>query len=779
MFRALLLASAAAATLAPAAYAQTSPAAPAETRPAPARAPAPAQQPAATANAEAPPSAGQGGQTPAEPTATTDPAQADQATEVQAVTVTGARNEIRTSIDRNSYSLANDLQATSGSLADALRNVPQVQVDLEGNVSLRGDTNVRILVDGRPSALLNGDNRAQILQQMQAGDIERVEVITNPSAALSPEGSGGVINLVSRRNRRTNQQFASVRGNVDAEGRVNGGASVAYNTQRYTLTADAGFRFDAQSGESNLDRVRVTPGGNVESRTRGEQDNNGQMFNFRVGGEFNPDTQTRYNGTISFFDGNFFNNGNSRFEEENTAGAVARSFDRLSRNHFYFNNLGGQFGYRRSFEGEQHEFSADLSLERVRFGRDSRVLQVDNLPLSGTSGEFIGGDVEQDFGRIKIDYNRPLSGEGERLQVGYELEWISADFDAFGFRGPGGGVLPTDPNLTNLFLYDRGINSLYGTYQRRFGRTTAQLGLRVEQVNLDLDQVTTAIRTDRSDLSFFPTLHLRHELNDEQQLTASYSIRVQRPRPEQLNPFVFYQDPFNLRAGNPNLEDTETHAFELGWQYRRGQQFYLATAFYRVSDNAVTEVVEDLGGGVLLTTAANVAQRRSGGLELVANGRLTSELTYNASGSVFYEEFGGSPFGLPEQSGASWNVRGTLNWQPTERDFFQVNAFANGRRLLPQGYVEPFGVLGLGYRRKVNDSLSLVVTARDVLDSARQNRVVETPLFRERSENRFSQRALFFGFTYNFGQASPQQQRRDQSFDFGAGGAPGGAGPGG
>jgi hypothetical protein len=184
-------------------------------------------------------------------------------------------------------------------------------------------------------------------------------------------------------------------------------------------------------------------------------------------------------------------------------------------------------------------------------------------------------------------------------------------------------------------------------------------------------------------------------------------------------------------------------------------------------------VVREVVGGVLLTTRENLTQRRSAGLELVANGRITPKLTYNVNGNLLWEEIGASDVpGLAfveARSGTSVGGRANLNWQPTDKDFFQLNAMVVGRRLQPQGFREPTGMMNLGYRRKVNDKLSLLVTAQDVLDSFRDELVIETPGLKDRFVRTQDARAVFVGFTYSFSEG-PRRQQREPGFEFDTGG---------
>ena len=208
----------------------------------------------------------------------------------------------------------------------------------------------------------------------------------------------------------------------------------------------------------------------------------------------------------------------------------------------------------------------------------------------------------------------------------------------------------------------------------------------------------------------------------------------------------------------------------MSWQLRKGPAFYSLTAFYRDAKDGVTDIFTDIGGGVILTTRDNLATSRSIGVDAIANGKLTKTLTYNASATWQWQEIDPRVGGIAQKSdGTSVVVRGNLNWQPTPNDFFQVNGNYSGRQLLPQGYREPFGGLNLGYRRKVNDKLSLLATAQNVLDSNRFTTFFRTPTVTDRSRLIGAGRVFFVGATYTFGNTGGRPPR-DQGFDFQQGG---------
>jgi outer membrane receptor protein involved in Fe transport len=698
---------------------------------------------------------------------------ASAAQAVEGITVTAPSNGMRTSIDRRSYSIADDLQTSTGSLADALKNVPSLEVDVQGNVSLRGDSSVEILVDGKPSGLFRGEGRADALQQLGADQIERVEVITNPSAAYRPDGSGGVINLITKKGRGAGGS-GSVRGNLSDNGRYNLGASGAYNSNKLTVTGDAGVRHNKSKFTSVDQRSRLDPGAGafVDSRQDLTATGDGDSWNVRASADYDPNEKTRISGEVRYNASEQTAQNFEHYEEDRASGGPSRIVDRLGVLSGERNNAQASTSFRRQFDGEGHELVVDASFERTEDDRRRSFSNVQPVPAIADLYEDIrykGRGTEKEG---QVEYTRPMPGDG-KLKAGYAFDLDQDDFDNFGFRGGAPDALVSDPLLNNRFKYREQIHALYSTYEQSFGAVSALAGLRFEEVDTVFNQVTQARRVTGGYSRLYPSLHLGYRFSDTQQFTASYSHRVRRPNASDLNPFRVYQDPFNYREGNPRLEPQETHSLEAGYQYRREGAYYLATAYYRESYKGVTDVVRDLGDGVFLTTKENLGESRSGGLELTANGRLAPKLSFNINGNVYWNEIDASRLGFTEpRSAFAYGGRANLNWQATERDIFQINGFARGKQLTPQGYRRPSGMLNLGWRHKWDDRLSFVATAQDVLKSAKDEVVIDTPILRSRVERRMNAQAVFVGFTYAFGGNTRRQPGRESGFEFDQGPAP-------
>ena len=749
-FKLMLLVGTALATTSGAALAQTTSAP--QTRPAPAAPATPPQTAPATTQDAA----------PAE--------QDEDATAVSEVVVTGRATDVRTSIDATSYSLANDLQATTGALADALRNVPSVEVDPDGNVSLRGDANVTILVDGRPSTQFNGPSRGQMIQQIPADQYARVEVMTNPSAAYSPEGSGGVINLITKPTtvKPTVTTTGSVRANIGDAGRYNLGASVAHVNGKMTLSADAGVRHDGYLGETRRVRERLDIGSGqfLQSRTTQTIDGASDNFYVRLAAEYNLDAQTQLVAELRHTDVDAGGDSVELFEADAVGGGIASAYRRTSDGGFAGQFSGATARVVRRFGSEPgHDWTNEIRFDRnsFQFGGDTLTDQI--VPAATPFFELIDNRNEQDQIGVTSAYVRPLS-DGGKLRLGYELQATLLDLDNSVARGTNRAALTPDPTVSNLFSVDQTVHAVYATYERPFGeKLSAQFGLRLEQANLDLDQITSNIQTSQDYFRAYPTGHVSYQLDDNQTLRASYSRRIQRPQPGDLNPFLTFGDPQNVRSGNPNLLPQETDSFELSWQKRVQQTFYQATLYYRDTQDAFTQVTSDLGTGVFLTQPQNLGSNRSTGLELVANGALHPKLRYNASVNVYRQEIDASGIpGAVDSEADSLSGRLSLNWQPTAEDFVQLSGIWAGDQLLAQGKREQSTLVNFGYRRKLNDTWSLQATVRDVFDEFGSTTTLSTPTFRDRSEQTFGGRAAYIGLTWNFGAG----QRRPEQFDFAA-----------
>jgi outer membrane receptor protein involved in Fe transport len=692
---------------------------------------------------------------PAAAPATPPQRPAEASTGVSAVEVKADAPPVRTSIDRRSYSISGDLSSQAGTVADALRNIPSVEVDLQGNVSLRGDPSVTILIDGKPSGLFQGEGRGQALQQMSADRIDRVEVSTNPSAEFRGDGTGGVINLITKKAKGAGRT-SGLRLTAGDGGRGGVSGNIGYNGGKLSASGDLGYRRDTADQVDYEHRRQA----DLDSETKGQTQLDFESVTSQGTVDYDLTDKLRLGGEARLSRFDLAVDSQSHTDRENGAGDPTQVYDRDLTVRQRRDNATISGSLRRKFDGEGHELSLKLSYDvtddnRVRTGHT-----VNSLPAatSAFDQQRLGYDVRQTD--LKGDYVRPM-GEGRTLKLGFDLQFDDNGYKNQGYRGLTLEGLVPDPLLTSDFLYEQTLSQAYATYEQPLGALTVLAGLRYEKSQLDL---ATPGREDQNDTAdWLPSLHLSYPLGERQKLTASYSERLQRPGPFDLNPVPFLLDPVNYRIGNPNLKPQETQSFELGWQYRKAPMLAMATLYYRLNDKVMSDVVTDIGNGVFVTTKANVAQSRNGGLELVLNGKLSKTLTYNLSTNLFWTELDGSNLGFQgERSATSASGRASLSWQATAKDLIQVNGFTSGKRLTAQGYVMPSTGIDLGWRRKIDDRLSLVVTVQDVLGLYRDKQVIDTPALKSLVVRDVDARMLRVSLAWTFGGG----KRKDAGFDF-------------
>lgn len=673
--------------------------------------------------------------------------------------VTGRRDGVRTSIDAISYSLANDLQTSTGTLADALRNVPSVQVDPNGEVSLRGDPGVTILVDGRPAAQFNGPARGQLILQSSAGQYARIEVMTNPSAVYSPEGAGGVINLITKPAVPAAEETTtgSIRVNIGDNGRYNLGANVVTVRGKLTLSADAGTRHEGISQEGLRLRRRFDPVSDrfLDARQTQQFEGASDSVYIQLAAEYRLDDQTLFNSQLRHNDARSSVDILDLYEAENASGGVASAFRRQSDSGFEGHFSGATARLVRQFDAEGHEWSNE-----VRYDRASNLMRDDavtgsRIPVAPDSYESVANRNRNTRIGFTSAYTRPFES-GARLRAGYELETADYLLDNRVLRGPSREGLVLDPLVSNEFQVDQAVHAVYATYDRPFGDAlSAQFGLRLEQAFLDLDQRTTDVQSSNDYFRAYPTGHLAYQLSDQDTVRASYGRRIQRPNPTQLNPFLTYFDSLNYGSGNPDLLPQETDAYELTWERRSQQDFYKATLFFRDTTDAFTSVTSDLGGGVFVSRNENLGSRQATGIEIVANGALFPSLRYNASVTLSYQAIDASNIpGAVDREGESVSGGLGLNWKPTDIDFVQLSGVWTGEQLLAQGTREPSTLINFGYRRTLSDRWALQATVRDVFDDYKDVSNIETATFINRNSRTSGGRTFLVGLTWAFGHSS-------------------------
>jgi outer membrane receptor protein involved in Fe transport len=703
---------------------------------------------------------------------------------VTSVNVVGERQNNR--IDRQVYDVKQDVSSTNGTAADALGNVPSVSVDPDGTVSLRGSTNVQILVDGKPSAMLQGDNRGPALQAMPSEDIDSIEVINNPGAEFGNEGGGGpILNLVMKRNRRAGG-FGVVNANYGTAGRYNAAVNGSYNTGRWGMQGGVNVRHDGRNSTGDTERDQIDPVSGTDRHSSQTSTSTGLNDSAGLRGQltYNLNDDDTLEANVGFMQRTNDQTGLDRYQVD-ADGVPTSDYLRATRRNG--DNSNGMGGLRWDHKGEKigELFRMDLRVSRSSNDNDTRyantyLVTPPNAESADSSQSVANSTRIVDY---TGDYERPLDG-GAILKLGYKIADNKSDFDTRYFDvDPLTTLDVANGRRTNAFQVDEKNVALYGSYQWKLSeRWGALVGLRTEYTHLDLDQATTALNASNSYLNWIPSAFATYKLGEKSNLRFAYSHRLRRANANQLNPFVVYVDELNESSGNPMLKPVQTDSFEIGYETKAGGLDANLRGYFRNDRDTIRSRQVLVGENTLLTTLENGGSNRSGGLEFTLSGKLTPKLSINTSGNLAFTEQEQIDLNGAEtrRTATSLSVRGRVNYQITPQDALQLMINAQGKTLAGTGYRQPMSTLNLSWRRNITPTLSLVMNVTDVFSSQKMETVTDSATLKERSIRRFDGRIAYVGLSWRFG-GVPQRPRSGHEGPDGEGwrGGPPPGGPGG
>jgi hypothetical protein len=671
--------------------------------------------------------------------------------------VTATAQQQKILLDRRVYSVGGDLQATTGTAAGILNQIPAVDVDADGNVTLRGDPNVTVLIDGKPSAQFAGRiERGVNLRQFSAQDIERVEVMTNPPAQYKADGSAGVINIITRKGHGPGLS-GTANLNLGDKRRFLAALNAGYAVGKLKLSADLSVRQTAGERQVTAFRVAVDPATGLPARSRETINQHSKLLTpaASVGAEYAFNDRQSASMTFSHRE----QVGKPHFLQQDESGPPAGPPDTVTSRH------GGGHEYSMD-EGEGLRFDQklwrqgellSLSFQRSVYRERQSYAYLNDylLPVAPPSQDTLR--LSEDLVKLEAaaDYTLPMRGRAT-LKLGYDFEDDRNRFDnvAHDIDLVTGAPI-NNPYDTSHFRYHQQVSAAYGQYQSPFGlggRGTLQAGLRLEQTDIHDLLLVDNVSAAQSYFRAYPSLNLEWKVGQDGRLILDLSRRVARPDGETLNPFVNSQDIYNLVAGNPRLAPQDTWSYQAGYVGKFRALAYDLTAYYRFDRNIAIPVTEPISSVATLTTIENLPKSKAAGVDFSVGGKVSSWLSYSISGDVFYSQINGlayAPTGLRETVGI--NGKASLDWNPTASDTAQISFSRTDKRLTPQGYVSAINLVNVGYERRLWRGLSAVATVADLFDGQRFQRIVNTPTLRDNYNRHQFGRVGYFGLTYAFG----------------------------
>jgi outer membrane receptor protein involved in Fe transport len=722
---------------------------------------------------------------PPEPPAT--PGNADNA-DMASVVVSAERPTNR--IDRQVYDVKSDVGASNGSAADALNSVPSVAVDPDGSVTLRGSPNVQILIDGKPSAMLQGDNRGASLNAIPAEDIESVEVINNPGAQFGNEAGGGpIINLVMRRTRRPGG-FGFLNANGGTAGRYNSSLSGTYNSGVFGIQGGLNVRHDgrASTGETVRDRIDPVTGAMVHSSqiasSSGLNDNVGAnaTVNYNAGAKDTLAASFSYQGRDNAQHSRDrylrYAGGASAPVDSDYARTTQRSGD--ARNYAW----GARWEHKGSIDGESLKVDLRVTSADNTFNSAYQNLYAVAPPGALDQKSFQDNTTGNRIVDFTGDYELPI--DRAMLKLGYKVADNRSDVDTLYISVDPVSQLPyVNTQRSNRFHLDEKNLAVYGSYQIRLNEKWGVLGgMRIEHTDLDVEQLTSQVSASNSYTSYIPSAYATYKWSDDTNLRFSYAHRLRRPNANELNPFVIYRDELNVSAGNPHLSPAKTDSFEIGYETRVAGLETNLRAYHRRDRDSILIRRYFISDTVLLTTPANGGRNNASGLEFTVHGKLMPGLTMNASGNLGHtEQLQEDLYGfVSTRTTSSLSGRLRFNYQATADDQLQAAVQTQGRSLFGQGVRQPNTTVNLSMRHAFTPKLAMVLNVTDLFDSNRIETITDTASLKETSIRRSDGRIVYLGLQYRLGGFTPGPGARQgggqgQGQRGGGGGGGGGGGP--
>jgi outer membrane receptor for ferrienterochelin and colicin len=681
------------------------------------------------------------------------------------IIVTATPYPIQRLIDRKVYSVTTDLQSLSGTAADVLNQVPSVEVDADGSVSLRGNSKVTILVDGKPSAQLAGAFAGDALLQIPASEIDKIEIMNTPPAQYKAEGSAGIINIITKKSHKPGPS-GNLRASVGNKHRYVLGGTGNYNAGPLNLSGSIGLRHDTRERivQSNLVATDPITKNLVISREDLNQRLRRQIPSLKAGIDYrlNEHQSLGFSLTHRERSGNPFYDQHDASVLEN--GSPLAVTDRHSDGHEW--SLNSEQTVRFAQVLRQPGETLDLSLHRaVARERDNYAYSnTFTVPVAPPRYDHLNSNLDFVTKEFSADYSLALSKQ-RKLKLGYDFQ---EDNDAFSNSGdiivPVTGLPAVNPAISDFFRYLQKVHSAYVSYQMSAQSWSMQAGARVEHSAIDIRQITGGITSAQRYTRLYPTIHVERTLSEDSTLSLSLSRRVSRPEPQELNPFSDRQATHHLRTGNPNLLPQDTRSFEVAYSVESKKLHYDLTGYLRKSRNTVTDVTRLVSADVVLTTKANLPNSTSGGFEFTANGRVMSKLLYGLSGNLFYNQIDAVALGATGlKSTTGLNLKASLDYQPTPLDTAQVSFSRSDKRLTPQGYISAINLVNVGYKRRLTRDLSAVFTISDLLNGQKIRRFTSTPVLTETYQRTQVGRIFYIGFVYVLG---PSKKNKANGFDY-------------
>lgn len=700
------------------------------------------------------------------------------------VQVVGQRSQMKLEVDRKVFTVDQMLAAAGGSASDLLENIPSVEVTTDGEISLRGNTSVEVWINGKASGLTT-DNRAEILQQIPAESIEKIEVIDNPSAKYSAEGSAGIINIVLKRDRKAGY-YGSLQAGANIRKGYNFSGNINYSSGTLDAFANVGFR--RRRGEGGSESEQHYKQTNTYQTYDSESQNKGRNIFARMGLTWHFTKNDDLSLTGMTLQGRP-NNSSTTLYHNGTIGAAEDSYQmfRQTSGEGKVQMYHAELGYEHRFT-DAHKLTANLSYNRWISNRDNIYQDSTWYPSPVTAGsgsaasttyyyQLRPSHVRNRSWEAKLDYENQIT-ENFRLEAGYNgrFSYENTPQESFAATTWDGTGLVEDQKYYNRFIYSMDTHSLYATINTKVGRLSVMAGLRGEYWKVNTESydyaqehgtATKDAPYEKSFFQLFPSLFLNYELTESTQLQLNYTRRLRRPWGGQLNSFRNTSDASMVSFGNPELTPEYTHSFSLNFLKTWTDHTLSISTYYRPTTDVIQRIrYQNADDGMMYMTFMNLSKRQSLGVELIGKNKLFRILDLTTTVNGYYYKLDGFSYVIDGQTvtgegdkSFSWDARMLASVILPYNITIQLTGNYRSRGVITQGYRKPNASMDLGIRKTFFDKkLAIAFNWRDVFNSRQWENYTESDTFWRHQRN-FGRPNANIQITWNFGNMNNDRKR--------------------
>ncbi|MGE0562333.1 MAG: TonB-dependent receptor [Flavobacteriales bacterium] len=664
-------------------------------------------------------------------------------------------------IDKKIYNVSKDIGVQGGTGLDVLKNMPSVDVDDQDKISLRGDQSVQVLIDGRPSTI----DASQLLKQIPASSIERIEVVTNPSAKYNPEGMSGILNVIMKK-----ENARGMNGNVglgysyNSDPGYNGNLGLNFRKNKININTNFGYHQGVWSYSGVSDRNYFSDTAYTQTMTDFGFNKNKNLW-YSGGLDYYMNKKNTLYMEVSGWSGSgdrFDNNHYDYFDEAK----IKQSYsDRIANTGDYYRGNDMNVGWQTQFDSEEHTLDVDVDYEINTDDGDndnnehfylSNGVEYKNPRAQNTRTKNKNSELD-----IKADYVLPIN-DSLTLELGSRttVEYIDNDFYSESLNSF--NVFRNDTNLSNVFFYEQSVYAFYATIGKQYKKLGVKLGSRLENTIINTELQNTKQKSNQNYLSLFPSLHFSYKFNEKNEVQLSYSRRINRPNTWEVNPFASYTDPYNLWQGNPNLKPEFIDVYELGY-LRFGEKINFNSSIYFRQVNGQKQSITYLNeNNIFVTSNQNLSTTFIYGGEASVDYKAKKWLKINNTYNLWTANINGASSNSTAQT-YGWSTQLTSNVTLNKEWSFQLRGQYTGAQVTYQNKTESrYGLNASISKTMWKEKGRITLRVNDIFKTQRWANVSNNlGGFSYQNDRRWSSQSINISFNYNFGKINYDSQKRD------------------